>query len=413
MDAPRSSVSPAIPRATTLAWRLAPHADRRRVDSLLRLFGGRVLPIGASHERLAALGLPSDVTRDALRRVHCVADWVDAWTWAAQRYLGESRVYQRAGEKDASALFQRHAALAYHVAATLVFDDPRMLRALRASASSLYARSLPILHPDVRPVRLPWRTRELPGYLVLPGDMAAPVPLVVVLNGSSTSKEETLLWSDAFLQRGQAVLALDWPGSGESALTARPSPDCHDITAGIVALAEADPDLDAMRIAIVGFSLGGAIAGLAAANDRRLAAIVAVTPPYDARPWLTGAQPLLRRHLVTMAGGRERATALASAYAMPGVIERSRCPVLVIGAGRDLVVPPDEAIRYCAAAGERGTLLWYPHGTHGLYEALPEWTAEAASWIDAALAGTAMSTWVDGARATGSASRDEAMSSLA
>ncbi|MCC7025255.1 MAG: alpha/beta fold hydrolase [Thermomicrobiales bacterium] len=378
---------------------MAPYADRRRVDAVLRLVGGRALPIGASHERLAVLGLPSDVAADALRRVRRVADWVDAWTWAAQRFLGESRIYQRAGEKDAAALYQRHAALAYHIGAALVFDDPRTLRALRASASSLYARSLPVLHPDVRPVRLPWRTKELPGYLVHPAVVTAPAPLVVLLNGSSTSKEEMLLWSDAFLQHGQAVLALDWPGSGESALTVRPVADGHDFTEGIVALAEADPELDSRRIALVGFSLGGAVAGLAAASDRRIGAIVAVTPPYDARPWLANAQPLLRRHLVTMAGGRERATRLASAYALPGVIERARCPVLVIGAGRDLVVPPDEAIRYCIAAAERGTLIWYPRGAHGLYDALPEWTADAASWIDAALAGSEMSTWVDQARA--------------
>ena len=72
---------------------------------------------------------------------------------------------------------------------------------------------------------------------------------------------------------------------------------------------------------------------------------------------------------------------LAGAFALPGVIERTRCPILVVGAGRDLVVPPEEAVRYCAAAGERGTLLWYPHGSHGLYEVLPAWTTEAARWL--------------------------------
>jgi alpha-beta hydrolase superfamily lysophospholipase len=69
--------------------------------------------------------------------------------------------------------------------------------------------------------------------------------------------------------------------------------------------------------------------------------------------------------------------------------------MLVIGAGRDLIVPPEEALRYCAAAGERGTLLWYPDGSHGLYEALPEWTAEAARWLAAVFSGQPASTWVD------------------
>ena len=70
--------------------------------------------------------------------------------------------------------------------------------------------------------------------------------------------------------------------------------------------------------------------------------------------------------------------------------------MLVFGAGRDLIVPPEEAIRFCVAAGERGTLLWYPDGRHGLYEELSDWTAEAARWLNSVLAGDSASTRVDG-----------------
>jgi pimeloyl-ACP methyl ester carboxylesterase len=112
----------------------------------------------------------------------------------------------------------------------------------------------------------------------------------------------------------------------------------------------------------------------------------------------------LKRHLVTLAGGEERAIELAAEFALPGIVERVRCPLLAIGAGRDLIVPPEEALRYCAAAGERGTLLWYPDGAHGLYELLPEWTAEAARWLVAVLSGITPSTWVDGTPPIGLAS---------
>jgi alpha-beta hydrolase superfamily lysophospholipase len=69
--------------------------------------------------------------------------------------------------------------------------------------------------------------------------------------------------------------------------------------------------------------------------------------------------------------------------------------VLVFGAGRDLIVPPEEAIRFCVAAAERGTLLWYPDGGHGLYDELSDWTTEAARWLNAVLAGGSASTRVD------------------
>jgi len=58
----------------------------------------------------------------------------------------------------------------------------------------------------------------------------------------------------------------------------------------------------------------------------------------------------------------------------------------VLGAGRDLVVPPAEAQRLAAAAGDLGTLLWYPRGGHGLYEIVSTWTADVATWLGAILA---------------------------
>jgi hypothetical protein len=198
------SIDPVIPRTTSVVWRLAPMADQRRVDALLRLFGARALPVGVNKGRLAAMGLPDEVVEGALRRVRAVQDWEVAWTWAAQRFLGESRVQQRTGHHEAEALSQRHAAMAYHLAGMLVFDDARTIRALRAAASSLFARSLPILRPTVRRVELPWRTSKLPGYLLLPENTTGPVPLAVLLNGASTNKEEMLLWNGPFIEQGLA-----------------------------------------------------------------------------------------------------------------------------------------------------------------------------------------------------------------
>jgi alpha-beta hydrolase superfamily lysophospholipase len=235
----------------------------------------------------------------------------------------------------------------------------------------------------------------LPAFLALPDTAKGPVPLAVILNGASTSKEETLMWGEAFLASGLAVLALDWPGSGESALHVPPTADCDDFTDGVVALTRSEPGLATARLALVGFSLGGAVAALAAAHDRRVEAVVAVTPPYDARRWYDRAQPLLRQHLATLTEGSERAARLAARFAVSGIVARLRCPVLVIGAGRDVIVPPEEAIRYCMEAGERGTLLWYPHGGHGLYDEMPDWTAQAAGWLAAIFAGTTPSTQVD------------------
>jgi alpha-beta hydrolase superfamily lysophospholipase len=372
--------APLIPRRTAVAWRLALLADQRRINAFLRLFGAAGLPL-VSTGRLAAMDLPPDVTAEALRKVRSLSDWDLAWTWAAQRFLSESRTHQRMKRRAEAALSQRHAALAYHIASILVFDDLRKVRTLRDACSTLYAQAMRVLQPDVRRVEIWWRQAKLPAYLALPDDPTGPAPLVVLLNGSSTSKEETFLWSAPLRARGFAVLALDWPGSGESALTVEPTANCEDLTHGLFAFAELDPAIDSSRVALLGFSLGGMVAARAAAHDRRVRAVVAVTPPYDPRPWFECTVPLLRRHIAAIAGGMDEARQMCAEFALPGVIERTPIPVLVLGAGRDLIVPPEEALRYCAAAGSRGTLLWYPDGAHGLYDELEDWMPDVAGWL--------------------------------
>ncbi len=371
-------------------WRYAPHAwrasrllTRRRVDLLLRARSAAGLPGGRA--RFRAMGLPDDAISAALRQVRSLADWDPAWGWVAQRFLGDARRLATEGRAVDAALARRHAALAYHAAQLLAFDDPKKARALRSSATTLYAQALPVLMPTVDRVDPAWRATTLPGFLARPAGAPRPVPLVVLLNGSSTAKEETLLWSGAFLNHGLAVLALDWPGTGETAQTMTVTAECDDLTDGVLALAKEDPGLDERRVALVGFSLGGALAVRCAAFDRRIAAAVAVTPPYDPRRWLAAANPLVVEQLAAAAGGAEALSGLAAGFALPGLAPRLRCPLLAIGAGRDLVVPPAESARLCAEAGDLGTLLWFPDGGHGLYEAVAEWTDDAARWLVAVL----------------------------
>jgi len=381
----RVVATPAMPlpwRYSGHAWRLGRRVTRRRLDLFLRARSAAALP--GARARFLAMGLPPDVVDGALRLVRSVAGWPDAWTWAAQRLLGEARQQASAGHVWEAADARRCAALAYHAAELLAYDDPKKARALRASATTLYAQAVPTLLPDARRVDVRWRATRLPAYLLCPENLATPPPLAVLLNGATTTKEELLAWRGRFLAHGLAVLTLDWPGTGEAAGVDRATADCEDLTDGVLDVA-AEHRLDARRVALVGFSLGGALAVRAAALDRRIAACVAVTPPYDARPWLGAATPLLFDQLAAFAGGPDRAAELAAQFALPDVMVRMRCPLLVLGAGRDLVVPPGDAVRLAAAAGDLGTLVWFPDAAHGLYDRVDTWTDDAARWLSTVL----------------------------
>jgi hypothetical protein len=96
---------------------------------------------------------------------------------------------------------------------------------------------------------------------------------------------------------------------------------------------------------------------------------------------------------ITGVDGREL-PAIAAAFDLTERAERVRCPVLVLGAGRDVVVPPTEAQHLAARLGERAALVWYERGGHCLYANVASWTAETAEWIHLVAAGRgATPTW--------------------
>ncbi len=379
---------------TLLGWRASRLLTRRRVDVALRARSAAGLPI--SRARFQAMGLPNDAIVAALHRVRSLADWDVAWIGVAQMLLAESRRHGSEGRAHEAALAQQHAALCYHAAHLFVFDDPKKMRALRATATTLYAQTVPTLMPTVTRAETVWRTALLPGYLARPRVGPRPAPLAVMLNGVTTAKEETLLWMMPLLAQGIAVLAIDWPGTGEAGQTLAVTANCDDITDGIVAHARDDAGLDATRIALCGVSLGGSLAVRCAALDRRIAAAVAVTPPYNAERWLPFANPLLIEQLTALSGGRATVDALAAGFALDSITERLRCPLLAVGAGHDLMVPPAESRRLCADIPELSTLIWYPTAGHGAYEVVDDWATTAARWLRAILSDDgAESTLVD------------------
>jgi pimeloyl-ACP methyl ester carboxylesterase len=118
-----------------------------------------------------------------------------------------------------------------------------------------------------------------------------------------------------------------------------------------------------------------------AALDRRIAACIAVTPPYEPRTWIHYVNPIVRQQLMQLARDPNWVEELLDEFSLGEIVPKLRTPLLVFGAGRDLVVPPEESLHLSSAAGELATLVWYRRGSHGLYEHLDDWSNLAADWI--------------------------------
>ena len=332
--------------------------------------------------RFRAMRIPEATINQVLGSIRGLGGWMDGWNLAAQRFLTEARGEERAGRWQEAAVARINAAMCFHVAHLVTDTDPRTLRTLRASCVTTFAQAVPRVMPETRKISLPWRNRTLPAYLATPLSHPAPHPLLVLLNGATTCKEELLLWTTPLLDAGIAVLTVDWPGTGESASFTTPLADCDDITDGIFRLAEEHPELDPEMVAIGGISLGASVAVRCAVMDRRLIGAMAVTPPYDPLAWWDYVNPLVQLQLMSLAAGREDPEAIVADFGLADLAPRLRTPLLIFGAGRDLVVPPEEAVSLASAAGELATLVWYPGGGHGLYSELDDWMGLTATWLN-------------------------------
>lgn len=148
-------------------------------------------------------------------------------------------------------------------------------------------------------------------------------------------------------------------------------------------------------VAVVGHSVGGLVAGLLAAREPGVAALVLVAPALEfsnpwvkllpvlgrvVREWKSGptsvADPELRSAVAGLNYGRFPVSAFAEALELsrlaPLEFPRVRCPVLVIHPRRDTVIPPraaEEAYRRLGSQEKR--LVWLERTDHEVF-----WDAE-------------------------------------
>jgi 2,6-dihydroxypseudooxynicotine hydrolase len=291
-------------------------------------------------------------------------DWLDAWTATGDRHLALAHeALARDRPLSAGEAFLR-AAVSYHFAKFVWVLDVDRHRQATLAAVSFMRDAHELLDPTAQRIAVPLDGAEAVGNLRRPGghDRA---PVVILLPGLDSTKEEFWRWENVFLRRGMATFSFDGPGQGETGLIVPIRPDYEvAVTAAIDALGgSAGLNLD--RLGAVGVSLGGYYVARAAAGDARLRAVAGVSGPFDlSAQW--DSMPALTRETFTHHCGastqleaRERAAELT----LEGVAEQIQQPFLVITGRQDRVVPWEQTKRIADAAPNSEWVL-YDEGTH-------------------------------------------------
>ena len=313
-------------------------------------------------------------------------DWCAAWCAAAATHeelgrtaLAETRT-RSAGEHLA------RAAVYYHFAKFMFVDDIAQMRAAHERGVSCLTSALPYLDPPGRRIEVPFGGTALAGILRTPPG-PGPHPVVLMISGLDSAKEELRSTEQLFLDRGLATFAADGPGQGEAEYDLPIRPDWEVPGGALLDALAALPEIDAERMGVWGVSLGGYYSPRVASGDERVKACIALAGPWNFGSCWDGLNPLtraafrVRSHSADDAQARKRALELG----LDGRASRITCPLLVVAGRRDRLIPWKDATRLVEEAGGPTELLMLEEGNHGCMNVAPQHRPKSADWMAARL----------------------------
>jgi 2,6-dihydroxypseudooxynicotine hydrolase len=316
--------------------------------------------------RFTTNGVDPNDFRTTTARIERWDEWLGAWsqTGDLHRALGEeARAEGRS--RTAGEAFVR-AAVCYHFAKFVwVLDAERNRATTEQAIAALYAAH-ELLDPTAERVEAPLDGARVVGNLRRPRDVDKP-PLVVLIPGLDSTKEEFFHWEDVFLTRGMATLSLDGPGQGEAGFALDIRPDYEAAVGAILdaVSARGQGDVDLERVGAAGVSLGGYYAPRAAAFEPRLRAVAGISGPYDFAANWDGLPGLTRETIQhhTGASSPEEARERAAALSLAGVAEQIAQPCLVITGRNDRLIPWEDTKRIADEA-PNATWVLFDDGNH-------------------------------------------------
>jgi 2,6-dihydroxypseudooxynicotine hydrolase len=308
-------------------------------------------------------------------------DWAPAWQRVGDVHRGIAEEAERAGHTVTATDAYQRAAWCYHLGKFLWFEDRTVHDRLRELTVATYAKALPHLVPPGERVEVPFEGAVIPGILRRPGRATRP-PLVIVVPGLDSVKEELYAIENDFLRRGLATLTIDGPGQGENSPRFPIRPDWASVIGPLLDGLRRRKDIDLGRVGLMGISMGGIYGPRAAAFEKRLRAVIALAGPYDLSECWAGLNPLTKGGYTFYTKSRDEAEAFekAKTLTLRGILDKVTCPLLVIHGALDRLFLPEQAERIAREA-PKATLLLYPDGNHVCNNIAYKYRPAMADWL--------------------------------
>lgn len=309
-------------------------------------------------------------------------DWCRAWSDRAAEHEKMGRIALAEKKFTSAGEHLNRAAVYYHFAKFLFVHDLAQMKTAHMKAVACRTDALPHLRPAGERISIPYEGKTLFGILRKPAGIARP-PVVVMVMGLDSAKEETDAYEQPFLARGIATLAFDGPGQGEGEYDFAIRGDYEHPVKAVFDWLQTRADLDIDRAALWGVSMGGYYAARAAAFEKRAKACISLAGPYDlAECW--DSMPQLTRttfRVRAKCGSEEQARRHAATLSLTGIAQRITCPLYVVAGKRDRVIPWQHPERLARDAKGEVVFNLIEDGNHIANNRPYRWRAQSADWL--------------------------------
>ena len=291
-------------------------------------------------------------------------EWLDAWVVSGDMHAALAQEAELKSRSRSAGEAWVRAALSYHFAKFVWMVDMEKYRmAADKAVAALYAAHRH-LDPNARRIEMQLDDKLMVANLRYPVGVDNP-PLVILLPGLDSTKEEFFNWENNFLVRGMATVSLEGPGQGETGYHTHIRHDYEIAVSTLLDTLENYTNLDLSHIGVVGVSMGGYYAPRVAAFEPRIRAVCPIGGPYNMGENWERLPVITRESFIHHSGASDAEDAHQKALKLDlqGVAEKITQPMLIIFGKLDRLIPYQQAERLAAEA-PNCTLVMYDDGNH-------------------------------------------------
>lgn len=292
-------------------------------------------------------------------RIKTWDDWCREWCATAAEH--EKFAFQEEAQGNLESATESYllASMAYHFGCNNFPDHLDQYIPAAKKRVECYAKAAAHLRPPAARHDVPFEKFQMAAYLRVPPEIKKP-PVVIIISGLESTKEEARTMEDGLLRRGLATFTFDGPGQGESWFQGGMIVEFERATSAVIDYLERLPQLDARRLGVFGPSMGGYLAPRSAACDQRIKACTFAGGMYDRSRVLNRLDDsfeFARIAHIWKVYDKQKIVDLHSRCTLEGLAPKIRCPLLVIHGTNDFV-PVAQAKRiYDEASGAKEWVL--------------------------------------------------------